>query len=328
MKNFNNKIICGDCIELLGAAQEPFIDLVFADPPFNIGYNYDKYKDKLESKNYIAWTRDWMEACATALKPGGSFYIAIGDDYAAHIRVIGEELGLVPRNWIIWHYTFGQQTKTMFARSHTHILYFVKDKANFTYNDLAVRVPSDRQLTYNDKRADPRGKMPDDVWNTYSRVCGTFKEREKWHPCQMPESVLSRIISVSSNEGDLVLDPFNGSGTTAAAALQLNRKYCGIDISENYVDNTRTRLRNLKNQIRKKDGSSDIFNARETLEIKRLFVDMALPMKEINASKKLLGLFTQQFELRMSNEKKYDQKDIAAALLEFANWDQKSRSKN
>ena len=126
----------------------------------------------------------------------------------------------------------------------------------------------------------------------------------------------------------MVLDPFIGSGTTAAAAIQLGRKYCGIDISDNYVDNTRTRLRNLKNQIRKKDGSSDIFNARETLEIKRLFVDVAIPVKEINASKKLLGLFTQQFELRMSNSKTYDQKDIAAALLEFTAYDQKAKSKN
>ncbi|MCF7956069.1 MAG: site-specific DNA-methyltransferase [Phycisphaerae bacterium] len=328
MLKFTDKIICGDCIELLGSVEEPFIDLVFADPPFNIGYNYDKYKDKLESKNFVAWTRDWMEACVNALKPNGSFYIAIGDDYAAHIRLIGEELGMELRNWIIWHYTFGQQTKTKFARAHTHIFYFVKDKDNYTFNDHAVRVPSDRQLIYNDKRSNPEGKMPDDVWNTYSRVCGTFSERQKWHPCQMPESLLTRIISVSSNPGDLILDPFNGSGTTASAALQLDRKYCGIDISENYVDNTRTRLRNLKNQIRKKDSSSDIFNARETLEIKRLFIDMAIPVKEINASKKLLGLFTQQFGLRMSNDKTYDQKDIAAALLEFTAYDQKAKSKN
>ena len=76
----------------------------------------------------------------------------------------------------------------------------------------------------------PRGKMPDDVWNTYSRVCGTFKERQGWHPCQMPELLLARIIALSSNPGDLVLDPFIGSGTTAAAARQLNRTYCGIDI--------------------------------------------------------------------------------------------------
>jgi len=169
MQKFINKIICGDCIELLNGAKEPFADLIFADPPFNIGYKYDKYEDKVKSKRYIAWTRDWIGACFNVLKPNGSFYIAIGDDYAANVKVITDELGLFLRNWIIWHYTFGQQTKNKFARSHTHIFYLTKDKKNFTFNDHAIRVPSDRQLTYNDKRANPVGKIPDDVWNKYSR---------------------------------------------------------------------------------------------------------------------------------------------------------------
>jgi len=136
----------------------------------------------------------------------------------------------------------------------------------------------------------------------------------------MPESLLTRIIAVSSNPGELVLDPFNGSGTTAASAIQLDRKYCGIDISENYVENTKKRLTELKKEIRKKDASDDIFNARETLEIKRLFIDMAIPVKEINASKKLLGLFTQQFGFRMNNGKAYDEKNIAEELLEYSTW--------
>jgi len=317
MKKFTDSIVCGDCIELLGGVGEPFVDLVFADPPFNIGYSYDKYKDKVKSEKYLAWTRDWMGACVNALKSDGSFYIAIGDDYAAQIRLIGQELGLTLRNWIIWHYTFGQQTKAKFARAHTHIFYFVKDKKNYCFNDHTVRVPSDRQLTYNDKRANPAGKMPDDVWNEYSRVCGTFLERQQWHPCQMPESLLTRIISVSSNEGDLVLDPFIGSGTTAASAVQLGRSYCGIDISENYVENTRKRLSKLKSEITQKNNSSDTFNARETLELKRLFVDIAIPVKEIVSSKKLLGIFAKQFALRINSGKVYQEKDIASALMDF-----------
>ena len=169
------------------------------------------------------------------LKPHGSFYIAIGDEYAAHIKLILEdELRLTLRNWIIWHYTFGQQTKNKFARSHTHIFYFVKDAKNFVFNDETVRVISDRQKKYSDKRANPAGKMPDDVWNEYPRVCGTFTERTGF-PCQMPESLLARIIRVSSNEGDWVLDPFCGSGTTATVAHKLNRMYTSIDISETYV---------------------------------------------------------------------------------------------
>ena len=140
-----NKIICGDCIEVLDKINEPFADLIFADPPFNIGYKYDKYYDKVKKKNYIAWTKDWMSVCKKVLKPNGSFYIAIGDDYAANIKIIADELGLFMRNWIIWHYSFGQQMKNKFARSHTHIFYFVNDKKDFIFNDEKVRVISDRQ---------------------------------------------------------------------------------------------------------------------------------------------------------------------------------------
>ncbi len=145
MQKLLNKIICGDCIEVLGKVSKPFADLIFADPPFNIGYKYDKYYDKVKKKNYIAWTKEWMSICKKVLKPHGSFYIAIGDDYAANVKIIGDELGLFMRNWIIWHYTFGQQMKTKFARSHTHIFYFVKDEKNFLFYDDQVRVISDRQ---------------------------------------------------------------------------------------------------------------------------------------------------------------------------------------
>ena len=121
MKKLINTIIQGDCIEEMKKIPDNTFDLIFADPPFNIGYKYDKYHDKIERNNYIAWTKDWMTACKKVLKPAGSFYIAIGDDYAANVKVVADELGLVMRNWIIWHYTFGQQTKDKFARSHTHI---------------------------------------------------------------------------------------------------------------------------------------------------------------------------------------------------------------
>lgn len=306
MEKFKNKIICGDCINVLNKVAEPFADLIFADPPFNIGYKYDKYHDKVKSKNYIAWTRDWMAACKNVLKPAGSFYIAIGDDYAANVKVIADELGLTMRNWIIWHYTFGQQTKNKFARAHTHIFYFVKDKNNFTFNDWAVRVPSDRQLLYNDKRANPAGKMPDDVWNQYSRVCGTFKERQGWHPCQMPESVLERIISASSKRGDCVLDPFMGSGTTATAAYKLGRNYTGFDISEDYVENCKQRLALLKTENADKLFDDNI----ETQEIKRLLGDIGIESKDILESEKLLTLLAGQLNIRINNGQKYNASDI------------------
>ncbi|KPK75302.1 MAG: DNA methyltransferase [Phycisphaerae bacterium SM23_30] len=261
-------VIQGDCIEVLAEELrrrngKPFADLIFADPPFNIGYVYDKYDDKVEHDEYVRWTRQWMQACCEVLTEHGSFWVAIGDDYVAEVRIIGRALNLVMRNWIIWYYTFGQNTRKKFARSHTHIIYFVKNDKNFIFNDEVIRVPSARQTTYNDKRAHPKGKVPDDTWILrpaempeafradedtwqFSRVCGTFKERAGFHGCQMPEKLLERIILVASNPGDLVLDPFSGSGTTGAAAAALGRRYLAIEISENYVRQSRTRLKASK----------------------------------------------------------------------------------
>ncbi|MCY2953956.1 MAG: site-specific DNA-methyltransferase [Planctomycetota bacterium] len=237
------------------------MDLVFADPPFNIGYLYHGYDDRLKTDDYLKFSTDWMAAVHRALKPAGSFYLAIGDEYAADLCIIARrQLGFNMRNWIIWHYTFGQQTKSKFAKSHTHILYFTKHPKQFTFNSDAVRVASARQTTYADIRANPKGKLPDDTWylrpqetpETYfsgdkdtwfvSRVCGTFHEREGWHGCQMPIEVLNRIIKASSNPGDIVLDPFNGSGTTAVSAALLGRQYVGIDQSPEYVKFAQQRL--------------------------------------------------------------------------------------
>ncbi len=308
-----NQIICGDCIEILSGIDEPIADLIFADPPFNIGYKYDKYHDKVESKNYIDWTKDWMLACCKALKPAGSFYIAIGDDYAANVKVIADEIGLTMRNWIIWHYTFGQQTKAKFARAHTHIFYFVKDKDNFTFNDRAVRVPSDRQLVYNDKRSNPEGKMPDDVWDTFSRVCGTFKERQGWHPCQMPEILLARIIAASSKAGDVVLDPFSGSGTTAASAYQYGRKYIGIDMSNDYCEKTRERLEELE----KLEWEENF----KRLEIKRLCIEMGFSPEQVMASEKIFYFYKSQLDLRFDGILEISQKEITDILNSFGKFE-------
>src|SRR5947208_9530560 len=262
-----NQIIQGDCIAQLNDGPEGWVDLCFADPPFNIGYLYHNYDDQKDVDEYVDWSERWMRAVHRALKPTGSFYLAIGDEFAADLCYVARRrVGFHMRNWIIWHYTFGQQTKKKFALSHTHILYFTKEKpdpgmTNLTFNADAVRVASARQTTYKDVRANPKGKLPDDVWflrpqeaapHSYfepgydtwyeSRVCGTFMEREGWHGCQMPIGVLNRIIAASSNRGDVVLDPVNGSVTTVVAAALMGRNYVGIDQSEEYVGYARKRL--------------------------------------------------------------------------------------
>jgi hypothetical protein len=231
------------------------------------------------------------------LKPQGSLYIAIGDEYAANVKIIADELGLFLRNWIIWHYTFGQQMKNKFARSHTHILYFVKDKRHFTFNDHAARVISDRQKKYQDKRANPEGKMPDDVWDEYPRVCGTFKERFDF-PCQMPESLLARIIRVSSNEDAWVLDPFCGSGTTPVVAAKLGRRFTGIEISEEYARIAHDRIRTSHDLAVEGEGPES-WNERLESELKWLYHENKVPTEQLAKEARLLALFTEKFNQRI-----------------------------
>jgi site-specific DNA-methyltransferase (adenine-specific) len=171
----------------------------------------------------------------------------------------------------VWYYTFGVNCTRKFSRSHAHLFHFVKDENSFTFNaeDPVIRVPSARELVYGDKRANPDGRLPDDTWFIrpaaddrwvlrpqdlpegfqptddtwyYARVAGTFKERQGFHGCQMPEQLLGRIIRASSNEGDVVLDPFAGSGTTLAVAKKLGRQWIGCELSEQYVRAATERL--------------------------------------------------------------------------------------
>lgn len=314
MHELRNRILCGDCVEVLRNAKEPFADLVFADPPFNIGYKYDKYHDEKASDHYLAWTRDWIAQCVRVLKPHGSIYIAIGDEYVAQIKLILEdEHKLSLRNWIIWHYTFGQQTKAKFARSHTHILYFVKDAKRFTFNDDVVRVISDRQKKYRDKRANPAGKIPDDVWNEYARICGTFAERTG-HPCQMPESLLARIIRTSSHEGDWVLDPFCGSGVTATVAHKLGRLYTTMDLSEDYVKAAKKRIKECPGLPLEGDGWPEHADA----ELRWLYAENKVQRRQLCESRFLLTLFTKKLNHRLQKKPHYTPAEVGdrLALLE------------
>jgi DNA modification methylase len=261
-----NHVHHGDCIECLARIEPGSIDLAFADPPFNIGYEYDVYKDRRASDEYLEWTRKWMSGVAHALKPNGTFWLAIGDEYAAELKVIAQkEIGFTCRSWVIWYYTFGVNCTRGFSRSHTHLLYFVKNSKVFTFNadNPAVRVPSARQLVYADGRANPKGRLPDNTWILrpqdvpngfapdqdtwyFPRVAGTFKEREGFHGCQMPEQLLGRIIRCCSNPMETVLDPFGGSGTTFAVAKKLGRQWIGFELSKDYAQRIRARLKRTR----------------------------------------------------------------------------------
>lgn len=233
---------------------ERSVDLAFADPPFNIGFQYDQYDDRLPEDQYLDWSSQWMGEVHRVLTDQGTFWLAIGDEYAAELKVAAKQIGFHCRNWVIWYYTFGVHCAKKFTRSHAHLFYFVKDPKNFIFNsdDPEIRVPSARQLVYRDSRANPKGRLPDDTWILrpqdlpdgfeatedtwyFPRVAGTFKERAGFHGCQMPEQLLGRIIRACSHPGDIVLDPFSGSATTIAVAKKLGRQFFAFELSADYV---------------------------------------------------------------------------------------------
>src|SRR5436190_14569818 len=154
-----NAIHNRDCIAGMNELDAGSVDLAFADPPFNIGYKYDVYDDKREAEHYLDWSRQWIEGVHRALKPDGTFWLAIGDDFAAELKLISQKAGFKCRSWVIWYYTFGVNCTKKFSRSHTHLFHFVKDHKHFTFNNKIIRVPSARQLVYADGRANPNGRL-------------------------------------------------------------------------------------------------------------------------------------------------------------------------
>lgn len=276
-----NTIRQGDTIELMQSLPDGCVDLAFADPPFNIGYKYDVYDDRQSAENYLDWSQQWIEQVHRILKSDGAFWLAIGDDFAAELKLLAQKLGFHSRNWVIWYYTFGVHCSHKFTRSHTHLFYFVKDKKHFTFNRDAIAVPSARQLVYNDTRANPKGRVPDDTWILrpqdctdgfnpdestwyFPRVAGTFKEREGFHGCQMPEQLLGRIIRACSNFGELVFDPFSGSATTAAVAKKLERNFLSFELSEEYVEHGLKRLDLITPGDRLNGGAEPLVSAPQT----------------------------------------------------------------
>jgi len=283
-----DRIYNEDCLTGMRKMPSEVVDLAFADPPFNIGYAYDVYQDRQSDQEYLRWCRQWLAEIVRVLKPQGTFWLAIGDEYAAELKLIMQrELGLWCRNWVVWYYTFGMHCVRKFSRSHAHLFYMVKDKERFVFNEDAIRVPSARQLVYADRRACPKGRVPDDTWILrpqdlpegfrpeedtwyFPRVCGTFKERVGGHGCQMPEQLLGRIIRACSNPGDLVLDPFAGTGTTLAVAKKLHRHFIGFELSAQYTRRIEARLATIQPGDPLAGEPDPLRSVPSTLEVLRL----------------------------------------------------------
>lgn len=228
------QLICGQFEKLDLSSLGP-VDLCFADPPDNIGKGYDNYTDRLPKAEYRQLIKEWLRRCCQVTS--GPVFFTFAEQYIPDVEdaIREHKLELVQRCW--WVFSFGQAQRVRYT-SALRPIYWLNDKRVFPER---VRIPSKRQTDYHDKRANPDGKMPNNVWE-FARICGTFREKRKWHPCQIPEAMLNKIIGGHSAPGDTILDPFSGSGSAIYCADKLGRRAIGIDQSQSYLDKTMVEL--------------------------------------------------------------------------------------
>lgn len=257
-----NIIYNDDCIEILNKKiDKNSIDLIFADPPYNLSGNGLKWKgsetggdwymvneiwDKMTAPEYMQFTRKWIGACHKVLKETGSIYIACSYHNIGEVMIVLKQLDFKINNIITWQKTnaMPNMTRRVFTHSTEFVIWAVKGKKwVFNYKELKELNP--------EKQKDGALKQMRDVWSlplVQGRERLKGRDGRALHPTQKPEEMLKRIIVASSNKGDLVLDPFMGSGTTAAVATVSGRKWIGIEKESRYVKVAYKRLEDLKSK--------------------------------------------------------------------------------
>jgi len=247
--NLLNKIHHGDCLELFKKIPDNSIDMTFADPPFNLNKKYNNNNDKLKLEEYLNWCEKWINEMVRVTKPTGSIFVHNIPKwltfYSSYLNKIANF-----KHWISWDAPTAPMGKTL-QPAHYGILFYTKEPKGFKFYE--VRYPHKRTRKakilakdYGGKKGllHPYGPLVSDVWTDIHRIKHN-KYRDE-HPCQLPIHLLERIILMSTDENDIILDPFNGTGTTALAARRLGRNYIGFDLSQEYVDITNSKLKKEK----------------------------------------------------------------------------------
>lgn len=269
MTNLGNeryKIYLEDAVKMLSSLDDGSVNLLFADPPYNIGKSFGKCKDKWDSEDeYLQWCYEWLELCIQKLTPDGSMYIMASTQAMPFFDLyLRKRITILSR--IVWNYdSSGVQARNYYGSMYEPLLFCVKDKNNYTFNadDILVEAKTGAKRHLIDYRKNPpqpykTEKVPGNVWN-YPRVRYRMDEYEN-HPTQKPVALLERIIKASSNENDLVVDPFGGSFTTAFVAKELGRRTISCDIEQEYV---KIGLRRL--------GLSTHFNGEKLIPVKKTY---------------------------------------------------------
>lgn len=236
-KDYINKIICGDCLEVMKEIHDNSIDLILTDPPYGINYaNWDK--------NLVNISQE----CNRIIKPNGSIIVFAG--WSNVLKVIDQfEEFFTVRNWIIYDRIKGRGAKYNFVSTREDILWFTKSET-WTFNKMESNTPKKTKGMGNKNGL--RNRVLSNVWSDIPPLVPWSKERVN-HPTQKPLALIERIIKVFSNEGDLILDPFLGSGTTAVACQGMNRDFIGIEICSEYVDISNHRLNTFSKNLRREE---------------------------------------------------------------------------
>jgi site-specific DNA-methyltransferase (adenine-specific) len=230
------KILQGDAIDLFGGLESNSVDLIVADPPYNLGKDYGNNHDLRGFEDYLNFSSKWLNQAYRVLKPTGTIYVFMGVRFISYLYdIIDTKLKMFFNSWICWNYTQGMGKKIGFSPRHDDIIMFNKSQ-KFTFNLDDIRVPQ----KYYRARNNMRGANPGDVWK-FSHVHYCNPNRQK-HPTQKPEGLIERMVLTSSNRGDMVLDPFSGSGTTLRVCQQLSRNCIGFELNPDFVQTARKRL--------------------------------------------------------------------------------------
>ena len=272
-KKNDHEIIWGDALEVLDIhIKDRSIDLIFVDPPYNIGKIFNGFSENKRwssDKDYLEWSYRWIDLCIKKLKSTGSIYLMAATQFIPHFDIyVSKKLHIMSR--IIWYYdSSGVQARNYFGSLYEPILFCVKNKNNYTFNSkdilIEARTGAVRKLIdYRKANPEPYNskKVPGNVWY-FPRVRYRMPEYEN-HPSQKPELLLERIIKASSNEGDLILDPFSGVFTTSAVAKKLRRRSIGIESDLEYI---KVGLRRL--QIADKFDGERLIKKPKSYEIKK-----------------------------------------------------------
>lgn len=236
----STSIILGDALNELKKLPAESVDLIFADPPYNIGKNFDGLIESWDEEVFLAWLFECIDECHRVLKKQGTMYIMNSTENMPYIDLKCRKLFTI-KSRIVWSYdSSGVQAKKFFGSMYEPILMMVKDAKNYTFNSEAVLVETKTggKRALMDYRKNPpqpynTQKVPGNVWE-FPRVRYLMDEYEN-HPTQKPTALLRRIILASSHPGDTVLDPFAGSFTTGAVAVESGRRFIGIEINKEYV---------------------------------------------------------------------------------------------